>query len=245
MTAAATAEPARPKLALNKKRVVNVAALKQQSTPIPVTKINQPVKKTAKQLAHEQRMKEQAEAAEKKRAEKAAKHAEFLAQQTRLKADEKVLNRIANEEAEKRATAHREAFEKLFYKLTMVGCKKPLALNSYEILLEYARNKISPDIAGVTVRRFISKHCGHANYLDVLAASAEKPRYHPLSGEIIGTVTAEEAAHASQTIEKRRDARKITKAANQAAKAERRTAREAAEGDSVLTQTEQTGTDET
>ena len=164
---------------------------------------------------------------------------------SRARADERTHNRLAAEEAQKRATAHRKAFEKLFYKLTMIGCKKPLALNSYEILLEYARNKISPDIAGVTVRRFISKHCGHANYLDVLASSAEKPRYHPLSGEIIGTVTAEEAAHASQTIEKRRDARKIAKAANQAAKAERRTAREAAKGDSVLAKPVQIDTEST
>jgi hypothetical protein len=42
----------------------------------------------------------------------------------------------------------------------------------------------------------------------MLAASAGKPRYHPLSGEIMGEVTAEEAAHAKSVMDGRRAKRK-------------------------------------
>lgn len=233
----ATTEPARPKLAL-KKRVVDVAALKASqpaaqpkpaSQPQPAAKpaSQQQEKPLTRKEAHALRMKEQAEAAEKKRAEKAAKHAEFLAQQTHQRAEDRVRNRIANEEAHKRATAHREAFEKAFSKLTMIGCNKPLALNSYEILLGYAHEKISPDIAGITVRRPLKQHCGVGKYLNMLATSAGKPRYHPLNGEIVGEVTEEEASHAKAVMD------------------ERRTARKAAKGNSVPTNAVQTGTDAT
>ena len=231
MTAAATTEPARPKLALNKKRVVNVAALKQQNptpAPTPVQQAPTPVKQpTAEPVLtrkerHALKMKEQAEAAERKR----AKHAEFLAQQTRHRAEERARNRVANEEAEKRATAHRKAFNTMFSKLTMIGCNKPLAINSYAILLEYAHTKTGKDVAGVTVRRALQQHCDVGKYLNMLAASAGKPRYNPLNGEIMGEVTAEEAAHAKTVMD------------------ERRAKRKAAKGDSVLTQTVQTGTNE-
>lgn len=192
----ATTEPARPKLAL-KKRVVNVAALKQQN-PTPV----EPV--LTRKERHALKMKEQAEAAERKR----ARHAEFLAQQTRHRAAKRAANRVANEEAQKRATAHRNAFNAMFGKLTMIGCNKPLAINSYAILLEYAHTKIGKEVAGVTVRRALQLHCDVGKYLNMLAASAGKPRYHPLNGEIIGTVTAEEAAHAKVVMDGRRARRK-------------------------------------
>ena len=228
MTAAATTEPARPKLALNKKRVVNVAALKQQNpTPAPTPYQQAPKQPTEPVLTRKERhalkMKEQAEAAERKR----AKHAEFLAQQTRHRAEERARNRVANEEAEKRATAHRKAFNAMFSKLTMIGCNKPLAINSYAILLEYAHTKIGKEVAGVTVRRALQQHCDMGKYLNMLAASAGKPRYHPLNGEIMGEVTAEEAAHAKAVMDERRAKRKAPK------------------GDSGLTQTVQTGTEST
>jgi hypothetical protein len=220
MTAAATTEPARPKLALNKKRVVNVAALKQQNpTPAP-TPVQQPAEPVlTRKERHALKMKEQAEAAERKR----AKHAEFLAQQTRHRAEERARNRVANEEAKKRATAHRKAFNSMFSKLTMIGCNKPLAINSYAILLEYAHTKIGKEVAGVTVRRALQQHCDVGKYLNMLAASAGKPRYNPLNGEIMGEVTAEEAAHAKAVMD------------------ERRAKRKAAKGDSVLAQPVQTG----
>ena len=56
----------------------------------------------------------------------------------------------------------------------------------------------------------------------MLAASAGKPRYNPLNGEIMGEVTAEEAAHAKKVMDGRRARRK---------------------GDSVLAQPVQTGTE--
>jgi sRNA-binding protein len=62
-------------------------------------------------------------------------------------------------------------------------------------------------------------------YLNMLAASAGKPRYNPLNGEIMGEVTAEEAAHAKAVMD------------------ERRAKRKAAKGDSVLAQPVQTGTE--
>ena len=208
MTAAATTEPTRPKLTLNKnkKRVVNVAALKQQnSTPVqPAPK--QPTEPVlTRKERHALKMKEQAEAAERKRAK-----------------EERARNRVANEEAQKRATAHRKAFNAMFSKLTMIGCNKPIAINSYAILLEYARAKISNAVAGVTVRRALQQHCDVGKYLNMLAASAGKPRYHPLSGEIMGEVTAEEAAHAKSVMDGRRSRRK---------------------GDSAITQPVQTGTE--
>ena len=223
MTATANTEPTRPKLTLNKKRVVNVAALKQQkSTPVQPapTPAKQPVEPVlTRKERHALKMKEQAEAAERKR----AKHAEFLAQQTRHRAEERARNKVANEEAEKRATAHRKAFNTMFNKLTMIGCNKPLAINSYAILLEYAHAKIGKEVAGVTVRRALQQHCDVGKYLNMLAASAGKPRYNPLNGEIMGEVTAEEAAHAKTVMDERRAKRK---------------------GDSGLTQTVQTGTNE-
>lgn len=228
MTAAATTEPARPKLTLkNKKRVVNVAALKQQNlTPAPTlvqqapTPPKQPTEPVlTRKERHALKMKEQAEAAERKR----ARHAEFLAQQTRHRAEERARNRVANEEAEKRATAHRKAFNTMFSKLTMIGCNKPLAINSYAILLDYAHAKIGKEVAGVTVRRALQQHCDLGKYLNMLAASAGKPRYNPLNGEIMGEVTAEEAAHARTVME------------------ERRAKRKAAKGDSVLAQPVQIG----
>ena len=206
MTAtAATTEPTRPKLTLNKKRVVNVAALKQQNpTPAP-TPPKQPTEPVlTRKERHALKMKEQAEAAERKR----AKHAEFLAQQTRHRAEERARNRVANEEAQKRATAHRKAFNAMFSKLTMIGCNKPLAINSYAILLEYAHAKIGKEVAGITVRRALQQHCDVGKYLNMLAASAGKPRYHPLSGEIMGEVTADEAAHAKSVMDGRRARRK-------------------------------------
>ena len=208
MTAAATTEPTRPKLTLNKKRVVNVAALKQQkSTPVqpaptPPKQPTEPV--LTRKERHALKMKEQAEAAERKR----AKHAEFLAQQTRHRAEERARNRVANEEAQKRATAHRKAFNAMFSKLTMIGCNKPLAINSYAILLEYAHAKIGKEVAGITVRRALQQQCDVGKYLNMLAASAGKPRYHPLSGEIMGEVTADEAAHAKSVMDGRRARRK-------------------------------------
>ena len=74
----------------------------------------------------------------------------------------------------------------------------------------------------VTVRRALQQHCDVGKYLNMLAASAGKPRYNPLNGEIMGEVTAEEAAHAKTVMDERRAKRK---------------------GDSVLTQTVQTGTE--
>lgn len=236
ITATAMTEPARPKLVLKKRVVVDVAALKasqptaqpcskptkqaNQSKPTKPTK--KPVK-TEKQLAHEERMRQQEAAAAEKRAAKEAIEAAKKAAETAQRAK----NRLANEEAHKRATAHREAFEKAFSKLTMIGCNKPLALNSYEILLGYAHEKISPDIAGITVRRPLKQHCGVGKYLNMLATSAGKPRYHPLNGEIVGEVTEAEAAHAKAVMD------------------ERRTARKAAKGNSVPTNAVQTGTDAT
>lgn len=228
----ATTEPARPKLAL-KKRVVDVAALKASQPAAQPKPASQPQEKPlTRKEAHALRMKEQAEAAEKKRAEKAAKHAEFLAQQTRQRAEERVRNRVANEDAHKRATAHREAFEEAFSKLTMIGCNKPLALNSYAILLEYAHTKIGKDVAGVTVRRALQQHCDVGKYLNMLAASAGKPRYNPLNGEIVGEVTEAEAEHAKAVMDERRTARKAAKEA-------------ARQGRSVPTNPVQTGTDAT
>ena len=226
MTATANTEPTRPKLTLNKKRVVNVAALKQQN-PTPVQQAPTPAKQPVEPVLtrkerHALKMKEQAEAAERKR----AKHAEFLAQQTRHRAEERARNKVANEEAEKRATAHRKAFNTMFNKLTMIGCNKPLAINSYSILLEYAHAKIGKEVAGVTVRRALQQHCDVGKYLNMLAASAGKQRYNPLNGEIMGVVTEEEAAHAKAVMDERRAKRKAPK------------------GDSGLTQTVQTGTNE-
>ena len=210
----------RPTLTLKKKRVVNVAALKQQTlTP---KQLAEAAEKQERKERHELKMKEQAEAAERKR----AKHAELMAQQARqksaAKAEEKARNRVANEEAKKRATAHRKAFNELFSRLTMVGCNKPLAINSYAILLEYAHAKISKEVAGVTVRRALQQHCDVGKYLNMMAASAGKPRYNPLNGEIMGVVTAEQAAHAKRVMDERRAKRK---------------------GDSDLTQAVQAGTD--
>lgn len=223
MTSTATTEPARTKLALNKKRVVNVAALKASQPTVQPKPASQPRKpqskpakpekeKSAKQLAHEELMRANMEAAAKRRAEKAAKHALFLAQQTRLRADQRASNRVANEAAEKRATAHREAFNTMFSKLTMVGCWKPLAMNSDEILLEYARRKI-PDITLTSVHRTVERHCGWTRYLEVIAASVGKPRYNPLNGEIVGEVTEQQAAEAFERLESRRAARKAAKEA--------------------------------
>ena len=243
MTATATTEPARPKLTLNKKRVVNVAALKQQNpTPAP-TPVQQAPKQSAEPVLtrkerHALKMKEQAEAAERKR----AKHAEFLAQQTRHRAEERARNRVANEEAQKRATAHRKAFNAMFSKLTMIGCNKPLAINSYAILLEYAHAKIGKEVAGITVRRALQQHCDVGKYLNMLAASACKPRYHPLSGEIMGEVTAEEAAHAKLVMDGRRARRKGDQ--NQQSINQNIDGRRARrKGGSGLTQPVQTGTE--
>ena len=216
MTAAATTEQTRPKLTpkltLNKKRIVNVAALKQQkSTPVQQAPKQPTEPVLTRKERHALKMKEQAEAAERKR----AKHAEFLAQQTRHRAEERARNRVANEEAEKRATAHRKAFNTMFSRLTMIGCNKPLAINSYAILLEYAHAKIGKEVAGVTVRRALQLHCDVGKYLNMLAASAGKPRYHPLSGEIIGEVTADEAAHAKKVMDGRRARRKGGSGLNQ------------------------------
>ena len=229
MTAAATTEPARPKLALNKKRVVNVAALKQQNpTPAPTPyqqeaaerAAKKAAEKAAKQAAHEKLLQEHRETAARKRAEKAAAHAAKMAELGRARADERTHNRLAAEEAQKRATAHRDAFSKMLNKLTMIGCKKPLALNSYEILLEYARNKISPDISATTVRHAIGGHCSMGKYLDSLARSAGKPRYHPLSGAVVGEVTEEEAQKAAKALDKLRKTRRDARKAAQAGKIE-------------------------
>lgn len=234
----ATTEPARPKLGL-KKRVVNVAALKASQPTAQPKPASQPQpaakpakqKKSAKQLAHEALMKANMEAAAKRRAEKAAAHAAKMAELGRARADQRASNRVANEAAEKRATAHREAFEAMFKKLTMVGCKKPLAVNSDLILLEYARRKI-PEITLTTVRGIVGKHCAHANYLTILSTSAGKPRYHPMSGEIMGEVTEEQARTAGERLESRRAARRAAKEA-------------ARQGGSVPTNAVQTGTDAT
>lgn len=227
----ATTEPARPKLGL-KKRVVDVAALKASqptAQPKPTSQPQPAVKpasqskphlkpakpekeKSAKQLAHEELMKANMEAAAKRRAEKAAAHAAKMAELGRARADQRIRNREAAEEAEKRATAHREAFEVMFKKLTMVGCWKPLAINSDEILLEYARRKI-PDITLTSVHRTIERHCGWTRYLEVIAVSAGKPRYNPLNGEIVGEVTEQQAAEAIERLESRRAARKAAKEA--------------------------------
>ena len=232
MTATTTTEPARQKLALKKRVVVDVAALKASqptaqpkpaSQPQPAVKpASQPQekpqskpakqKKSAKQLAHEELMKANMEAAAKRRAEKAAAHAAKMAELGRARADQRIRNREAAEIAEKRAVAHREAFEAMFKKLTMVGCKKPLAVNSDEILLEYARRKI-PNITMTTVRGVIGKHCCHANYLTMLSSSAGKPRYHPMSGEIMGDVTEVQAKAAAERLESRRAARRAAKEA--------------------------------
>jgi sRNA-binding protein len=66
-------------------------------------------------------------------------------------------------------------------------------------------------VAGVTVRRALQLHCDGGKYLNMLTASAGKPRYHPLSGEIMGEVTAEEAAHAKSVMDERRAKRKAAK----------------------------------
>lgn len=234
MTAAATTEPARTKLAL-KKRVVDVAALKASQPTAQPKPTSQPRKpqskpaKSAKQLAHEALMKANMEAAAKRRAEKAAAHAAKMAELGRARADQRIRNREAAEIAEKRAVAHREAFEAMFKRLTMVGCWKPLAMNSDEILLEYARRKI-PDITLTSVHRTVERHCGWTRYLEMIAASAGKPRYNPLNGEIVGEVTEQQASLAVERLESRRAARKA--------------AREAArQGGSVLTNAVQTGTD--
>ena len=230
ITATAMTEPARPKLVLKKRVVVDVAALKasqptasqpskptkqaNQSKPTkPTNQANQskPTKKpvkTEKQLAHEERMRQQEAAAAEKRAAKEAIEAAKKA----AEAAQRAKNRVANEAAEKRATAHREAFEAMFKKLTMVGCWKPLAVNSDEILLEYARRKI-PDITLTSVHRTVERHCGWTRYLEVIAASVGKPRYNPLSGEIVGEVTEQQAAEAAERLESRRDARKAAKEA--------------------------------
>ena len=234
----ATTEPARPKLVLKKRVVVDVAALKASqptaqpkptSQPQPAVKpaSQQQEKPLTRKERHALKMKEQAEAAEKKRAAKAAEEAAKKAEE----AAKRAANRVANEEAEKRATAHREAFEAMFKRLTMVGCKKPLAVNSDEILLEYARRKI-PDITMTTVRGVIGKHCRHANYLTMLSISAGKPRYHPMSGEIMGEVTEEQARTAGERLESRRAARRAAKEA-------------ARQGGSVPTNAVQTGTEST
>ena len=209
MTATAMTTTDRPTLALKKKRVVNVAAIKQQNlTP---KQLAEAAEKQERRERHELKMKEQAEAAERKR----AKHAEFLAQQERQKSAEKAearaRNRVANEEAQKRATEHRRAFNEVFSRLTMIGCNKPLAINSYAILLEYAHAKMGKDVAGMTVRRALQQHCDVGKYLNMLAASAGKPRYHPLSGVIMGVVTEEEAAWAKSVMDERRAKRKAPK----------------------------------
>lgn len=234
----ATTEPARPKLAL-KKRVVDVAALKASqpaaqpkpaSQPQPAVKPAKP-EKSAKQLAHEELMKANMEAAAKRRAEKAAAHAAKMAELGRARADQRIRNREAAEEAEKRAVAHREAFEVMFKKLTMVGCWKPLAINSDEILLEYARRKI-PDITLTSVHRTIERHCGQSRYLEVIARKVGKPRYNPLNGDRGGEVTEQQAAEAVERLESRRAARKAAKEA-------------ARQGNSVPTNAVQTGTNAT
>lgn len=220
ITATAMTEPARPKLVLKKRVVVDVAALKASqptaqpkpaSQPQPAAKPAKP-EKSAKQLAHEELMRANMEAAAKRRAEKAAAHAAKMAELGRARADQRASNRVANEAAEKRATAHREAFEAMFKKLTMVGCWKPLAINSDEILLEYARRKI-PDITLTSVHRTVELHCGWTRYLEVIAASVGKPRYNPLSGEIVGEVTEQQAAEAVERLESRRAARRAAKEA--------------------------------
>lgn len=230
ITATAMTEPARPKLVLKKRVVVDVAALKasqptasqpskptkqaNQSKPTkPTNQANQskPTKKpvkTEKQLAHEERMRQQEAAAAEKRAAKEAIEAAKKA----AEAAQRAKNRLANEEAEKRAKNHRKEFESIFNKLTIVGCKKPLAVNSDLILLEYARRKI-PEITLTTVRGIVGKHCAHANYLTILSTSAGKPRYHPMSGEIMGEVTEEQARTAGERLESRRAARRAAKEA--------------------------------
>ena len=204
MTAAATTEQTRPKLTpkltLNKKRIVNVAALKQQkSTPVQ----QEAAERAAKKAAHEQRMQEEKAAAAAKKAAKQAAHEQLLKERAeaaarKREAEKKEANRRLAQQQEERATAHKIAVKALFESLPVINKRKPLAHGSFELLLEYAREKISPEISNKIVRDAVKYHTNNGHYLNTIATNAEQPRYNPVTGEINGFVTADEAAHATQ-----------------------------------------------
>ena len=205
MTAAATTEPARPKLAL-KKRVVNVAALKQQNptpTPAPTPVQQEAAERAAKKAAHEQRMQEEKAAAAAKKAAKQAAHEQLLKERAeaaakKREAEKKEANRQLAQQQEERATAHKIAVKALFESLPVINERKPLAHGSFELLLEYAREKISPDISNKIVRDAVKYHTHNGHYLNTIATNVDQPRYNPVTGEISGCVTADEATHATQ-----------------------------------------------
>ena len=200
MTTTANTESTRPKLTLNKKRIVNVDALKQQN---PTSVQQEAAERAVKKAAHEQRMQEEKAAAAAKKAAKQAAHEQLLKERAeaaarKREAEKKEANRRLAQQQEERATAHKIAVKALFESLPVINERKPLAHGSFELLLEINKKKISLDISNKIVRDAVKYHTHNGHYLNTIATSEGKPRYHPVTGEISGCVTADEATHATQ-----------------------------------------------